>query len=195
MNFKSSKLRRKPNFKCTCRIWRTWSLITSPKSLIRIRGIRIKILGWAPDQAVTVTVIQIHNIFNIWLFFLWRQGTTGWIVLWEPLLSLLSGFLSLMWIRIQLRFWQWSRPATLLLFLRQGTTGWIVLWEPLLSLGKVQHSVVLMVSDGNSEHVAQASRKIGLFGENNPLYDLIKCLKQIKEQIAPYVRTIFWDTM
>ena len=40
------------------------------------------------------------------------------------------------------------------------------------------------VLDGNSEHVAHASRKRGLFGEEKNLIfialDLTKCLKQIK---------------
>ena len=41
---------------------------------------------------------------------------------------------------------------------------------------------MVLILDGNSEHVAQPLRQLGLFGENKFLtaIDLIKCLKQIK---------------
>ena len=49
---------------------------------------------------------------------------------------------------------------------------------------------IAFIYDSSSEHVARASRKIGLLGEKNIriviALDLIKCLKQIK-----YVRTYF----
>ena len=44
--------------------------------------------------------------------------------------------------------------------------------------------------DGNSEHVAHAWMKIGLFGEKkDPIGD------RSKTKIAPYVRTYFWWTI
>ena len=41
--------------------------------------------------------------------------------------------------------------------------------------------MVLML-DGNSDHVAHACRKIDILREKNRSLDLIKCLKQIKQQ-------------
>ena len=45
---------------------------------------------------------------------------------------------------------------------------------------------ILLILDGNSEHVAHALRKIGLFGEKKHRFvtslDLIKCLKRNKQQ-------------
>ena len=55
------------------------------------------------------------------------------------------------------------------------------------------------ILDGNSEHVAHALRKIGLFGENNPICDsfwpnCVLITDQITE-IAPYMHTNFWVTI
>ena len=45
---------------------------------------------------------------------------------------------------------------------------------------------MVLTLDGNSDHVAHARRKIGLFGEKKLRFvfalDLIKCLKEIEEQ-------------
>ena len=45
------------------------------------------------------------------------------------------------------------------------------------------------ILDGNSENIVHAYRKIGLFGENNTIFDCFRSY-QITE-IAPYVRTFF----
>ena len=58
---------------------------------------------------------------------------------------------------------------------------------------KLDYSIVL-ISDGNSEHVTHARMKIGLFKEEKiqfvTSFDLIECLKHIKKN-APSVHTFF----
>ena len=61
-----------------------------------------------------------------------------------------------------------------------------ILWSPGASLtpGEIIHFLMVLVLDGNSEHVGRSCKKIGFFGEQKIRFvtalDKIKSLQQIK---------------
>ena len=60
-------------------------------------------------------------------------------------------------------------------------------------IGTEDTTIMVLLLDSNSEHVAQAWRKIGLVGEKKPICDCSRSNKtdQITE-IAPYALTYFY---
>ena len=60
-------------------------------------------------------------------------------------------------------------------------------------IGPTVLSIMVLILDGNTEHVAQAWRKIVLFGEKNPICDCPR--SNWITEFALYVRTYIYVTI